>query len=262
MENAAAQLRRVLHLIPLLADDEDHPIEEVARLAGVDRRTIVKDLRSLADRFDDPGGFVQGVQILIEPDCVSVHTSHFQRPMRLTRQELAALELGLAMIRGERPPEEHRAIDRARERLGEAVAELPDDAAPALAERIGAPLVAAGEDPAHRSLVRTAIEDQRKRGRRHRGRSVPRASYTRAGCGTSSPTATTAGSGSSGWIACCEWRFSTSPSSAATNGPWKRSSRARCSARNRPARCGSGIRARSRAGSRSGWDASRTPTEG
>ena len=162
MENAAAQLRRVLHLIPLLADDEDHPIEEVARLAGVDRRTIVKDLRSLADRFDDPGGFVQGVQILIEPDRVSVHTSHFQRPMRLTRQELAALELGLAMIRGERPPEEHRAIDRARERLSQAVAELPDDAAPPLADRVGAPLLAAGEDPAHRSLVRTAIEDQRK----------------------------------------------------------------------------------------------------
>src|SRR5690606_39437916 len=99
METAAAQLRRVLHLIPLLTDDREHTIQEVAELAGVDRRTIVKDLRSLANRFNDPGGFVEGVSIMIEPDRVSVHTSHFQRPMRLTRRELAALELGLAMIR-------------------------------------------------------------------------------------------------------------------------------------------------------------------
>ncbi|HLS48194.1 MAG TPA: WYL domain-containing protein [Gemmatimonadales bacterium] len=162
METAAAQLRRVLHVIPLLADDQEHTIQEVAELAGVDRKTIVKDLRSLASRFNDPGGFVEGVSIMIEPDRVSVHTNHFQRPMRLTRRELAALELGLAMIRGERPPDEHRAIDGARDRLGAAVAELPDDAVPGLAARVGESLVATGEDPAHRSLLRTAIEARRK----------------------------------------------------------------------------------------------------
>src|SRR5690606_17509489 len=162
METAAAQLRRVLHLIPLLADDQEHTIQEVAELAGVDRRTIVKDLRSLANRFNDPGGFVEGVSIMIEPDRVSVHTSHFPRPMRLTRLDPAALELGLARIRGARPPEEHQAIDSARDRLGAAVADLPGDAAPELAARVGAPLVASGEDPAHRSLLRTAIEDRRK----------------------------------------------------------------------------------------------------
>src|SRR5688572_26244399 len=127
METAAAQLRRILQVIPTLADDQDHPIGEVARLAGVDRKTIVRDLRSVAERFDDPGGFVEGVSILIDPECVSVRTSHFHRPMRLTRRELAALELGLAMLRGERPPDEHRAIDSARARLDAVVADLPED---------------------------------------------------------------------------------------------------------------------------------------
>lgn len=160
MDTAAAQLKRILQVIPTLADDQDHAIDEVARLAGVDRRTIVRDLRSVAERFDDPGGFVEGVAILIDPECVSVRTDHFHRPMRLTRRELAALELGLAMIRGERPPDEHRAIDNARRRLDAVVAELPDDVdrEPG-AGRYGAPLLAAGEDPAHRALLRSAIED-------------------------------------------------------------------------------------------------------
>jgi predicted DNA-binding transcriptional regulator YafY len=123
----------------------------------------VRDLRSVAERFDDPGGFVEGVAILIEPDRVSVRTDHFHRPMRMTRRELAALELGLAMLRGERPPDEHRAIDSARRRLDAVVAELPDDAAgePG-AGRFGAPLLAAGEDPAHRALLRSAIEESLK----------------------------------------------------------------------------------------------------
>jgi predicted DNA-binding transcriptional regulator YafY len=160
MDTAAAQLKRILHVIPTLADDQDHPIEDVARLAGVDRKTIVKDLRSVAERFDDPGGFVEGVAILIDPECVSVRTDHFHRPMRLTRRELAALELGLAMIRGERPPDEHRAIDNARKRLGAVVAQLPEDAERDLSDgRVGVPLVAAGEDPAHRALLRSAIEE-------------------------------------------------------------------------------------------------------
>ena len=158
MDTAAAQLRRILHLIPALADDRDHPIDEVARLAGVDRKTLVRDLRSVAERFDDPGGFVEGVTILIDPEHVSVHTSHFQRPMRLTRREIAALELGLAMLRGERPPEEHRAIDAARERLTDVVAELPDDGTGPDAGRVGVPLVAPGEDPRHRSLLRSAVQ--------------------------------------------------------------------------------------------------------
>jgi proteasome accessory factor C len=47
--------------------------------------------------------------------------------MRLTRGELCALELGLAMLRRERTPEEHPAIDGALRRLRDAIVRLPQD---------------------------------------------------------------------------------------------------------------------------------------
>jgi predicted DNA-binding transcriptional regulator YafY len=48
--------------------------------------------------------------------------------MRLTASELGALELGLAMLRAERPPDERRAINSALERLRKAMVEAPADA--------------------------------------------------------------------------------------------------------------------------------------
>jgi len=119
---AAAQLRRILHLIPQLGDGEPHSIAEIVARAGVDREVLVKDIRTISDRFDTPRGFIEGLSIFLESDTVEVHTNHFLRPMRLTLPELLAIELGLAMLRMERPVEEHRAIDRARERLQGAIA--------------------------------------------------------------------------------------------------------------------------------------------
>ena len=77
---AAEQLKRILTLIPHLADGEEHPIEEVAALAGVDRRSLVADLTSVSERYDTPGGWVDGVSITVDPNNVSVRTSHFLRP--------------------------------------------------------------------------------------------------------------------------------------------------------------------------------------
>jgi predicted DNA-binding transcriptional regulator YafY len=91
---ATAQLRRILLLIPRLADGEPHSLEEVSRLAGVERAVVLRDIESISERFEVPGGFVEGLQIFIEADDVSVVPNHFLRPMRLTRSELLALELG------------------------------------------------------------------------------------------------------------------------------------------------------------------------
>ena len=125
--NAAAQLRRLLNLIPHLTDGETHLVEDVARRTDVDAKTVLMDLKSLAGRFDDPGGFVEGVQIFLESERMSLRSDHFNRPMRLTAPELCALELGLAMLRAERPKEEHAAIDRARARLRQTLAGLSVD---------------------------------------------------------------------------------------------------------------------------------------
>lgn len=124
-DTAAAQLRRILHLIPQLGDGEPHSLAEIARRIGVGREVLVRDISTISERFDTPGGFIEGLTIFLTGETVEVMTNHFLRPMRLTRPELLALELGLAMLQAERPPEERRGIERARQRLEEVLAGTP-----------------------------------------------------------------------------------------------------------------------------------------
>ena len=125
---AADQLRRLLDLVPRMADGALHPIRDLAVAIGTDEKTLVRDLGSLAARYDTPGGFVEGLSISLDADgSAEVYTQHFLRPMRLTVPELRALELGLAVLATERPPEELRAISAARERLREAISALPGE---------------------------------------------------------------------------------------------------------------------------------------
>lgn len=129
-DTASAQLRRVLQLIPHLADGRVHPYDRVARMVGTDTETLKQDLRSIAERFDDPGGFLDNIQIFMEPDGVCVTAMHFHRPMRLTLAELAALELGLALVAAGRTPEERAPVAAARDRLRAVISKLPRDPFP------------------------------------------------------------------------------------------------------------------------------------
>lgn len=126
-DTASQQLRRILLIIPEIADGNEHMLVDVARRAGVEKEVLLLDLKTLADRHGTPGGFVEGMQIYIGPETVSVTSDQFLRPMGLTLQELCALELGLAILRAERPPDETATIDRARERLRKIIAKLPSD---------------------------------------------------------------------------------------------------------------------------------------
>ncbi len=159
MTGATEQLRRILFLIPRLADGEPHSLEAVSRLAGVDRSVVLEDLESISERFEAPGGFVEGLQIFIEADDVSVIPNHFLRPMRLTRSELLALELGLAMLRGERPAEEHHAVDGATERLRQAIARLPGEE---IADDFRVASVSPAGDLEHLRRLREAFRTRRK----------------------------------------------------------------------------------------------------
>lgn len=156
---AHQQLRRILHLIPHLADGEPHSLDAVARAAGVDREVVLRDIESISERFEAPGGFVDGLQIFIEADDISIVPNHFLRPMRLTRSELLALELGLAMLRGERPHEEHRAIDGAMARLRQAVARLPSDE---VADGLRMASLSLAGDLEHLRRLREAFRTRRK----------------------------------------------------------------------------------------------------
>lgn len=156
--DASTQLKRLLTIVPRIADGEEHPIASIAEMVGVTPETVANDLVSVGERYDAPGGFVEGLQVFIESQRVSVRTSHFLRPMRLTGPELRALDLGLAMIRAERSPEEWSAIDRARERIKAVVAKLPNDTARE------STLAAANPRPpnANLAVVRESLAKRRK----------------------------------------------------------------------------------------------------
>jgi proteasome accessory factor C len=157
-DNAAAQLRRILTLIPELADDQEHRLTDVAQKIGVDPLTLIKDLESLATRFDEPGGFVEGVQLYLGSDTVSVVSNHFRRPMRPTISELRAVELGLTMLRTELPPDERSCVESAREKIRRTIGRLP-------AEHNLGDVYAESESPGsseHLSTLRSAFRARHK----------------------------------------------------------------------------------------------------
>ena len=158
--STSAQLIRLLAVLPELADGEERSYESIAERVGADWETIRDDLHALSDRQNAPGGFIEGVQLYFGEKGVRAFSAHFQRPMRLTVGELSALELGLAMIRAERAPEEHRAIERARDRLRSLIMESATEA-PVLARRHAQ--AAAGD-----SLYLARVSDAVRRGRKVR----------------------------------------------------------------------------------------------
>lgn len=156
---AADQLRRILHVIPHLADGEEHSLDEIAALVGIDRSRLVADLTSVSERFDEPAGWVDGVSIAIDPESVCVVTNHFLRPMRLTMSELCALELGLGLLRRERTPAEAKAIDRALARLRAVITKLP---ANERHEGLRVAELSDGGNAGQLATIRGAVRDRRK----------------------------------------------------------------------------------------------------
>jgi predicted DNA-binding transcriptional regulator YafY len=128
--SAAAKLKRLLLVMPLIADGEEHDLVNVAARIGCTVEALTDDLHSLAPRTDVPGGFIDKVSISITARTVSAESQHLRRPMRLTMSELCALDLGLAVLRTHRPPDEHPVLDRARRRLRDVIVALSGDVIP------------------------------------------------------------------------------------------------------------------------------------
>jgi proteasome accessory factor C len=164
-ETASDRLLRLLAVLPLLADEKCVSLDELRRRVGVDPATLLDDLQAITLRADDPGGFIEPVGVEWERDQVSVRTSHFRRPTRITIAELCALELGLAMLGAGTPPDDRAPIDRARARLREAIVNMP---APDEAElwQTAAPLSGKSEIV---SQLRTAAAERTKATIAYRG---------------------------------------------------------------------------------------------
>jgi len=131
MTTAAATFRRLMTVLPRFAERDTHRLEDLAAECDVPVAQLSADLQALSNRFDDPGGYVEGVAVLIDGEEVSVRTDHFRRPMRLTVAELCALELGLALLEREHEGEDATIHPMAllRARLAELITRLPQDAA-------------------------------------------------------------------------------------------------------------------------------------
>lgn len=171
LTEAAAQLRRLLMALPALEGGEAYSIAEVAEKVGASVDIVARDLRTLVTRTgDEPGGFFERIQLLFDADQVQLQSNLLTRPMGLTPSELRAIELGLAMLEREVPPEEAALVARARDRVRESAvrnsrrarrantsdaAQQPDAARIASFETADAP-------PAHIGAVRDAIARQRK----------------------------------------------------------------------------------------------------
>ena len=118
LDDAAAQLRRLMQAIPALGDEAPHRMAEIAAIVGVSEEVLARDLRTLVTRYDDePGGFVEGVQLAFGADSVRLRSQLYRRPMGLSPAELAALELGLGALLHESPPDVATAIKKVREQI-------------------------------------------------------------------------------------------------------------------------------------------------
>lgn len=166
--DTAAQLRRILAALPELGVDGGLCLHELSDRVGTDAGTLLRDLQTLTARGGMPAGFVEGIQVYFEHDRITALAPQFLRPTRLTAVELCTLELGLAMLRRESPPEEQPWIDRARVRLRGAIVTLSPEL---LAELAAAPHarmeaselgVVTPHDRAHLAALRSALDGRRK----------------------------------------------------------------------------------------------------
>lgn len=122
---AQDQLERLLLALPHLEENTALAFSELARRVGTTERTLLADLHALGDRDRDVAGFNESIELHLGPDGVGARTDFFKRPMRLTRPELAALDLGLGMLLLERSLEERGTIEQARTKLRRATVPPP-----------------------------------------------------------------------------------------------------------------------------------------
>lgn len=101
---AGAQLARILHILPLAGREGGASYDELAESVGVSRDQVVRDLEEVTAReYYHPAGSGNDVRIGLAQDKVNVWSGgQFQRPVRLTWKEAAALHLGLRLLLAER----------------------------------------------------------------------------------------------------------------------------------------------------------------
>jgi len=103
---AATQLNRIVQLVAELSRREREgrgfaTLAELASRFGVPAAQIERDVRTLTVVKDDPDHeWLSSLLVLQEGDRIALESrGHFRRPVRLTPDEAAAIQIGLAMDR-------------------------------------------------------------------------------------------------------------------------------------------------------------------
>jgi proteasome accessory factor C len=153
---AKDQVGRLLRLVPYLHGREQVPLDEAARVIGVDPEQLVKDLRVLF-LCGLPGGYPDD---LIDVDLDALegdgvirvsNVDYLARPLRLTPTEASAIIVALRALRASASADTRDVVDRTLGKLEAAAA--------------GSPLVDPGDVPATlrlRADLEKAIEGGRQ----------------------------------------------------------------------------------------------------
>ena len=123
---AQDQLDRILHILPLAGRSGGASYQELADALAVSRDQVVRDVEEVTAReYYHPAGSASDIRVGLSEDRVTVWTTgQFQRPVRLTLREAAALHLGLRLLAVERDDRTLSAVlDDVEERLAWAVPE-------------------------------------------------------------------------------------------------------------------------------------------
>jgi proteasome accessory factor C len=157
MSTSAAQVSRMLALVPYLHEHQGIPVAELAKEFGVTPRVIQQDLSLLimtgVGRYG--GEMIDIDQYALEDDgVVDISDADFmRRPLRLNLAEAAALIVALRTLRASAAPTQVAIIDGALAKLESAAL---DEAAPAVDVHVEP------SDPAIHDALSTAIADGRR----------------------------------------------------------------------------------------------------
>lgn len=97
---AAAQLERLLYLLPAAAREGGQDPAQLALDLGIEPAQVLRDLEEVTARvYYHPAGGADDLQISIEPARIRVWTTgEFQRPPKLSKREALALSLALRAL--------------------------------------------------------------------------------------------------------------------------------------------------------------------
>ena len=127
---AAAQLTRLLYLLPAASGEDGLSLVEAAERLDVDVETVLLDIGDVSAReFYHPAGGAEDLRVEVEADHVRVRSGgKFTRPRRLAPREALATHLALRRYAAGLDGEEHEHVLDVAHRIASTLAAVPVDA--------------------------------------------------------------------------------------------------------------------------------------